>query len=982
MSLLDALLLEPYRDPKEIYIALRSDGQLGSGTASDPYSGDKRAGTAFQGMTLTFNKREFLATAYNHGLSPSSNIKISGVRGPDADKYNRTWLPTEFEFLGTHHIKFTLPSGVADLSAPPDAPRGDYRLNDSIAFSFISWPLVKVALPAGHGLVEYDVVSVAEAPPFNGDVLLMVVIGNDAYFRLLPQATLPTSTGQTCTVSEIIYGFDEVMAPAPAGTLVRIGPGTFETRGHIRWEAKSKQRILGSGMALSVLKLVFAPPLDLVPAIGNPVGGYAASGLLDGFEVSDLCIDCNLKNQIACYGDPYAIACCAAIGVFGSHMRVSRVRAINFGPQTPHRECFVIYMNNFQGAIHNIVEDCVLEEPNVNNARETTLIGNVGHSPALNAKSLIVRNNYVDCSYLVGNPPTRVSPEHVRIKEITYEGTDLAVIETHRPHHRAVDGVVVMEYVWRQPVLPETIQQPSSFIGAFRVVAVVDGFKFKIKKPPGAPASDDDLVLSPAPHAHAHLGVLFHSAVALGGTGCVTEGNALYNSSTAVYSDAGGAMHAIVRNNYYSGVQYAVRSDFSGSSHGPFSSTGIVKRKVAGGTTAEFHCIRPHELDDEDTVIIRGLGLASPDASDPYQKQTQITVIDPYTFSYPLADGAQRSAPNPLTFLVPIITGSAGLTYTAGVATFEASADHGLQTGDFVQIYGTNPETEGLEGTFQITVTTGTKFTYDIVLSSSGAVQAKADLRVNTPLRRAGSQARFDSGTPLEISTKDIVWIQGAYPRDTTDDPLSNPYNGFFAVESVSDPDTPGSTDQLPAWFTYQLRTTPSGSETGAAGNALNYRAPWRFHQFTIENNVCELYAFDANSVGLPAGISMFGLGRAEFGLNPPVLDPAQYVELIIQGNVMRLDNDSPPPPLPPDASPRSFGVHTVGSALIQHNLFALRNPQEISYQSSQRINAFHNLDRNQQAVLTAELISSAPTIIHPPRLETAVEDALTMALL
>ena len=35
MSLLDALLPDPYRDPREVWIALRSDGQRGSGTIAD-----------------------------------------------------------------------------------------------------------------------------------------------------------------------------------------------------------------------------------------------------------------------------------------------------------------------------------------------------------------------------------------------------------------------------------------------------------------------------------------------------------------------------------------------------------------------------------------------------------------------------------------------------------------------------------------------------------------------------------------------------------------------------------------------------------------------------------------------------------------------------------------------------------------------------------------------------------------------------------
>ena len=49
MSLLDALLLEGYRDPRDLWIALRTDGQMGSGTIDDPYDGGTRLGPATAG---------------------------------------------------------------------------------------------------------------------------------------------------------------------------------------------------------------------------------------------------------------------------------------------------------------------------------------------------------------------------------------------------------------------------------------------------------------------------------------------------------------------------------------------------------------------------------------------------------------------------------------------------------------------------------------------------------------------------------------------------------------------------------------------------------------------------------------------------------------------------------------------------------------------------------------------------------------------
>lgn len=52
--------------------------------------------------------------------------------------------------------------------------------------------------------------------------------------------------------------FDVLMHSLPANTAVHIGPGVFETRGSAGWQPKSGQRIVGSGMDVTVLRLVEA----------------------------------------------------------------------------------------------------------------------------------------------------------------------------------------------------------------------------------------------------------------------------------------------------------------------------------------------------------------------------------------------------------------------------------------------------------------------------------------------------------------------------------------------------------------------------------------------------------------------------------------------------------------------------------------------------------------------------------------------------
>ena len=66
------------------------------------------------------------------------------------------------------------------------------------------------------------------------------------------------------------------------------------------------------------------------------------------------------------------------IGVAGNDIFVRRVRVINWGTQTPlfeygasprALECFPIFIGG-----DAIIEDCILEQPNPNNARESTCL--------------------------------------------------------------------------------------------------------------------------------------------------------------------------------------------------------------------------------------------------------------------------------------------------------------------------------------------------------------------------------------------------------------------------------------------------------------------------------------------------------------------------------------------------------------------------------------------------------------------------------
>src|SRR5262245_59402186 len=88
MGLLDAFLLEGYRDPHDVWIALRQDSQRGSGTIDDPYDGGVRNGPNLTGTDLSYDPKEVIIdTNVPHNLTSGQTVTISGVT-PSGTPFN------------------------------------------------------------------------------------------------------------------------------------------------------------------------------------------------------------------------------------------------------------------------------------------------------------------------------------------------------------------------------------------------------------------------------------------------------------------------------------------------------------------------------------------------------------------------------------------------------------------------------------------------------------------------------------------------------------------------------------------------------------------------------------------------------------------------------------------------------------------------------------------------------------------------------
>jgi hypothetical protein len=142
--------------------------------------------------------------------------------------------------------------------------------------------------------------------------------------------------------------FKSTFATATGSLLIHFMPGQFSVA-NPGLQVRPGWKIRGAGIDSTFMQLQT-----------NAANGVAATVFYadsaDNAEISDMTIDCNYQNQT----NPRIIT---AISLTGSNVRISRVKAINWG--TAGRENFVIDISN-DGIHHNIndvIEDCIVTQP-------------------------------------------------------------------------------------------------------------------------------------------------------------------------------------------------------------------------------------------------------------------------------------------------------------------------------------------------------------------------------------------------------------------------------------------------------------------------------------------------------------------------------------------------------------------------------------------------------------------------------------------
>lgn len=455
---------------------------------------------------------------------------------------------------------------------------------------------------ASHGYSDKDVITIsgvtgAGAAQFNG-TFVIYLIGTTS-FKYWMSAVPSAAAGGTIVASKLTFPFDPIMSGSVAGTVFRLGPGTIQTRGKDRWRPKDRQRFVGSGIAVTTLKIVYAwGENNHVIAIGT-----AYNELCTDVEVCDMTIDCNLPGQPVTRNYTRARLASGAINIPGRHIRVRRVRAINFGTQgtgdvLTNPECFVImigggYKDGNPDPYDAVVEDCIVEKPSENNTRETSCIVLGGTEPEYSGymtygRGYVIRNCYVNCEYANG-----VSSKWIPVDndKLTFDPvTKIATIIARTPHNRSSGGIVLVSGVW------ESLTQYSmSFNGAFEINSV------------DSPTQLTFIVNATSLTVHAKsnifMGPSFQAFTVEGATAGIIEGNYVRTTARAVYHDFYSTKDLTVRNNFFTDVLYGVQELMSGFNT-PKNGASLTWSDSSGTGVATLDAGFPHSLVTGDAVLI------------------------------------------------------------------------------------------------------------------------------------------------------------------------------------------------------------------------------------------------------------------------------------------------------------------------------------------------------------------------------------------
>ena len=652
-----------------------------------------------------------------------------------------------------------------------------------------------------------------------------------------------------------------------------------------------------------------------------------------------------------------------ALLVGGSHIRLRRIRAINFGTQSLPAECFVITTGwSFalvNDAVDCVVEDWIVEQPALNNAGMTTTIGvgavEQGSGLYWYPRACAIRNCLVDCEHKV-NP--------IGISAITFSGTT-ATVTTQADHGRAVNDWVRIAGA----LVNGSLSNP--FNGSFQITSATSTtFQYTMASTPAANPVGEMWVDRFSSH---YVAI---SSVSKSGTGPFTVtivtatphfrvpgGNVVTGNVTV------GGLPSNILNGAFTisqavdavTLKYLVTTDPGtpdASQGNAFIGVSFQGPGADGGTAAVvegnrvFNCRVGNYNDTGSTrdSIVRNNHFRS-------------VVSGPYR-NFGTVDGNGD---------IPLVS----LVYSTGTNRVVAttSKPHGVRVNDSVIISGdTSPDASHFNGGFQIAAVTSTApFTFEYPPNGTPTGQPQGNHGYGTDdrpfIRNAVRQRLLNSLTSALESGVLVATAESSYPQHGIEVGDSvyvskaslDPYNGFFQVTGFV-PAVPGVSNEK---FKYVLPSDP-----GASSPSGYYGRLWQTKKLVIENNLIELIP-SINPYGPPVGISLY----QQFDSGSQFV----FTQVIIRGNVIRqVDNLSDP-----TLRPLGIRLFNCQNAIVEDNVIDLDTSTPLRQFKSNPIRSFNNQKSSGVVLQFAEedVNGNFLRMAADLSLTTAIEDVALLSL-
>jgi len=223
-------------------------------------------------------------------------------------------------------------------------------------------------------------------------ILLLLTQSASAAIQITNEFWICTNSGTADlgTLSDPFDGstaskFDSRMSSIPANSTIHILAGTYQTFGNSAWLVKSGQKILGSGIDVTIVKLAAGTPSN-IGVIGSAGSG---SNVGTNMEVSDLTADCNYTSGSATYH---------GVSLAGTRNAVRRVKVINthYSVAGGNSEAWGISVsggfNTLFNSDGNIIEECEVSSHQGGAISAIAMNGNSGPTYWVSG---IIRNNRV-----------------------------------------------------------------------------------------------------------------------------------------------------------------------------------------------------------------------------------------------------------------------------------------------------------------------------------------------------------------------------------------------------------------------------------------------------------------------------------------------------------------------------------------------------------------------------------------------------------